>query len=114
MNPVSIPRTDDFNGGRTIGAGFFQFTIKDGRRGSTSSTFLKQAKNRPNLRFYPIHTPEKLSFRIKSGWCGSAERENIRNIYAHKEIILSAGSFGSPHILMLRNWKSGSPFGRRY
>ena len=97
-----IPRTDDFNGAEQIGAGFFQFTIKNGKRGSTSSTFLKQAKNRPNLRILSnTHTRKIIIQDQKAVGVEVQKGKNIRNIYAHKEIILSAGSFGSPHILML-------------
>jgi choline dehydrogenase len=39
----------DFNGSQQEGAGFYQFTIKDGKRHSTAAAFLLPILNRPNL-----------------------------------------------------------------
>src|SRR5580698_2708976 len=45
-----IPRTDDFNGPKQEGAGYFQLTAKNGRRWSTAVGYLKQARQRHNLK----------------------------------------------------------------
>ncbi len=45
-----IPRTDDFNGPKQEGAGYFQLTAKNGRRWSTAAGYLKQACHRHNLK----------------------------------------------------------------
>src|SRR6202012_3741117 len=44
-----IPRTEDFNGPKQEGAGYFQLTAKNGRRWSTAVGYLRPARKRPNL-----------------------------------------------------------------
>src|ERR1700691_3299340 len=45
-----IPRNDDFNGPTQEGVGYFQLTAKNGRRWSTAAGYLKQARQRHNLK----------------------------------------------------------------
>ncbi|MEO7335591.1 MAG: GMC family oxidoreductase N-terminal domain-containing protein, partial [Caldimonas sp.] len=47
---VGVPRTDDFNGPRQEGAGYFQLNTSKGWRCSTAKAYLEPAKRRPNLR----------------------------------------------------------------
>jgi choline dehydrogenase len=47
---VGIPRNDDFNGASQEGAGYFQTTMRNGRRWSTARAYLKRARARANLR----------------------------------------------------------------
>ncbi|HUN45526.1 MAG TPA: GMC family oxidoreductase N-terminal domain-containing protein, partial [Stellaceae bacterium] len=46
---AGIPRNDDFNGAQQEGAGYFQTTMRNGRRWSTAQAYLKPARRRPNL-----------------------------------------------------------------
>src|SRR3546814_13046267 len=46
---AGVPFTDDFNGARQAGAGVFQTTTHNGRRGSTAATYLKAARGNPLL-----------------------------------------------------------------
>src|SRR5204863_1239518 len=46
---VGIPRNDDFNGASQEGAGYFQTTMRNGRRWSTARAYLKRARSRANL-----------------------------------------------------------------
>ena len=97
-----IPPTDDFNGEEQIGAGFFQFTIKDFKRGSTASTFLKEAKSRRNLKILSkTHTRKVIIENQKAVGVEVQTGRKVYAIHANKEVILAAGAFGSPHILML-------------
>ena len=41
---AGFPRNDDFNGPDQEGAGYFQLTARNGRRSSTATGFLKQAR----------------------------------------------------------------------
>jgi choline dehydrogenase len=45
-----VPRTDDFNGARRKGAGYYQLTTWKGWRCSTAKAYLTPARGRPNLR----------------------------------------------------------------
>ncbi|WP_266362999.1 GMC family oxidoreductase [Tellurirhabdus rosea] len=100
---IGIRETNDFNGIRQEGAGFFQFTIRNGRRESTATAFLKPILNRPNLTVRTkVYTRRVL---LENGRATGVEVITSRNvtekIYARREVILSAGSFNSPQILML-------------
>ncbi len=47
---TGVPRTDDFNGARQEGAGYYQLTTHRGLRVSAAKAYLKPARHRPNLR----------------------------------------------------------------
>lgn len=97
-----IPQTSDYNGAQQEGVGHFQFTIKDGKRHSTASAFLKPVLGRKNLTIF-THTHDK-QVLIKNDRAIGVEvlrGGKSENILVKKEVILSAGAFGSPQILML-------------
>lgn len=96
-------RNDDYNGARQAGAGLFQFTVRDGKRESAYTAFLKPARKRPNLTVLTNTHVSKILFKndratgVLAGKAGKTAQE----IKAKKEVILSAGSFASPQLLML-------------
>ena len=47
---AGYPRCLDYNGSDQEGVGYFQLTSHKGRRWSSSVAYLKQARNRPNLK----------------------------------------------------------------
>jgi choline dehydrogenase len=47
---IGIPFNEDYNGAEQEGVGYFQQTAYRGFRWSTAKSFLRQAKNRPNLK----------------------------------------------------------------
>lgn len=97
-----IPGNNDYNGANQEGAGLFQFTIKKGRRHSAATAFLKPIINRSNLttitnalaRQVVIAKDRAVAVEYMKG-------AGIEKVYASKEIILSAGAFQSPQLLML-------------
>lgn len=100
-------RNDDTNGARQAGAGLFQFTIRGGKRESGYTAFLQPAMSRRNLT---VRTGTQVSrIRIKRDRavgvdCLPTGKRNDGNpafYAARKEVILSAGSFVSPQLLML-------------
>ena len=98
-----IPENTDYNGAQQDGAGLFQFTIKDGKRHSVATAFLKPAMNRQNLTVITnAHAKQILveNDRAKGVEYINAQKSTIK-VLANKEVILSAGSFQSPQILML-------------
>jgi choline dehydrogenase len=99
---AGIPPTDDFNGKSQEGAGYYQYTIRDGRRGSTAVTYLRDAANRPNLRIITHAEVESIALdeRRASGVRFSVGGEK-RFIKARREVLLAAGAIGSPQILEL-------------
>jgi len=98
-----IPFNPDFNGERQEGTNLFQYTIKDGKRHSTATAFLKPALSRKNLKVLTKTLVSKII--IEGGQAKGIElltgKYTTEKIFAHKEVILSAGAFGSPQILML-------------
>ncbi len=94
---------NDYNGEQQAGAGLFQFTIKDGKRHSAFSAFLKPIMSRKNLRV--ITNTHVSSIIIKNdravGVMAGKSNKTPQDFVAQKEVILSAGSFASPQLLML-------------
>lgn len=103
-----LPLTDDFNGAQQEGAGFFQFTIKNGKRHSTAAAFIKPAMQRTNLHVITnAHTTKVLLEKGRASGVECLIRNNRQVFKANKEVILSAGAFASPQLLMLSG--IGSP-----
>ena len=101
---IGIPETDDFNGARQIGAGMFQFAIENGERVSGAKAFIYPVLKRKNLKVLSQFMVGELLFegdRVKgiSGWASG--KKSAESIFASREVILSAGSFQSPQLLML-------------
>ena len=98
-----IPENKDYNGARQEGAAPFQFTIKGGRRHSAATAFLKPVLSRPNLRVITHAMAKKIL--IDGNRARGVEyimrNNNTQKVYASREIILSAGAFQSPQLLML-------------
>lgn len=93
----------DYNGEQMEGAGPFQFTIKDGKRQSAAVAFLKPAMGRTNLTVLTnTHTKKIIIEKDKAvGIEVMTGKNTTQEIRASKEIILSAGSFASPQLLLL-------------
>ncbi|GAA4416805.1 choline dehydrogenase [Nibrella viscosa] len=100
---TGIPENHDMNGAEQEGAGYFQFTIKDGRRHSTASAFLKPVLHRTNLTIVThAHTRQVLLENDRAvGVEFLTGKNTTEKAYANREVILSAGSFQSPQLLML-------------
>jgi choline dehydrogenase-like flavoprotein len=103
---AGIPR-GDYNGrdrgGPSGVASLFQTTTKKGKRSSTYRAFLEgDAENRPNLTILTgAHATRVL---LDEGTAKGVEYRAggvTRAVFANKEVILSGGAVGSPHLLML-------------
>ena len=102
-----IPKTEDFNTGDNTGIGFFQFTTNHNKsllklRCSAAKGYLDPVKKRGNLKIIVKAHVKKINFEKKKAVSVSFyQGEEIVTIKARREIILSAGSIGSPHILQI-------------
>lgn len=98
---LQLPRTADFNGREQEGFGHRQVTIRGGRRESAATAFLRDARKRKNLA---IICDALVSHIVFEGQRATAveimQGGEQRRIVARREIILSAGTFASPTILM--------------
>jgi choline dehydrogenase len=93
---------DDFNGARQDGVGYFQMTVRGGRRYSTAVAYLNRARRRRNLR---IITRAHVTGLVWQGRrvVGVRYLKNGRaaELRAAREVIVSAGAVASPQILQL-------------
>jgi choline dehydrogenase len=99
---AGYPATSDFNGAALDGFGAFQLTQRDGKRCSTSTAFLRPALSRPNLTVVTgvqVHRVLVENGRA-TGVAGLRLDEDI-TVRAEREVILSAGAYNSPQLLML-------------
>lgn len=96
------PSTDDFNGASPEGVGWYQVTQRDGKRCSAARAYLEPARARPNLAILTRAVAARVTIEERRARAVEVlidgERKNVR---ARREIILSAGAFQSPQILML-------------
>ena len=96
---LQLPANPDFNGPRQDGFGLYQVTQKNGERWSAARAYLSP---RPNLAIRTGALVERIV--IEDGRASGvavrfgSKREVLR---ARGGVVLSAGTFGSPQILML-------------
>ncbi|KAL3868337.1 hypothetical protein ACJMK2_041154 [Sinanodonta woodiana] len=92
----------DYNGEDFEGFAETQFTIRNGERSSTSRSFLRPVMHRQNLHVSPHSIVVKVIIEKQVAIGVEMIRGGRKyQIYASKEVILSAGAIGSPQILML-------------
>jgi choline dehydrogenase len=99
---VGIPANNDFNGASQEGAGYYQTTTRNGRRGSTARTYLRAARERANLKIETNALAQRLLFTGKRA-NGVEFRQNgmLRSAKARKEVLVSSGAYNSPQLLQL-------------
>ncbi len=99
---LGVPAIDDFNCGDNEGVGYFHVNQRRGRRWSAARGFLKPALGRANLRV-ELHTfVEKLIIDGRRARGVQFRRgADVFQAHSHGEVVLAAGSIGSPQILSL-------------
>ena len=99
---IGIPTNSDYNGAKQEGAGVVQSTIKNGKRASGAVAFLKPVMHRSNLTTITHAQVEKIIINDKKAeGVQYTHGKKTVTAYAQREIILSAGAFHSPQLLML-------------
>ncbi|CAL3966154.1 unnamed protein product [Diplocarpon coronariae] len=105
LNEIGIADAPDFNSGSLFGAQYCSSTISpaEQQRESSQSSFLDAASGRSNLKVYSGTTAQKILFDSSKKATGVSVKSNglTYTINARKEVILSAGAFQSPQLLML-------------
>jgi choline dehydrogenase len=97
-----IPRKEDFNTGDNEGVGYFQVTQRNGMRVSAARAFLKPAMKRVNLTVLTNTQVSRITFEgLRASGLVVRRGGREMRIDVKREVILSAGSIGSPQILML-------------
>eukprot|EP01126_Amoeba_proteus_P009183 TRINITY_DN13481_c0_g1_i2.p1 TRINITY_DN13481_c0_g1~~TRINITY_DN13481_c0_g1_i2.p1 ORF type:complete len:539 (-),score=104.00 TRINITY_DN13481_c0_g1_i2:143-1552(-) len=98
---AGIPRTYDFNAGNNHGVGFFEVNQKDGWRLNSSRSFLSNPSK--DLQIITNQFVTSLLFNKDDKFCtGVVTKEgSTYNLVDGGEVIISAGSIGTPHLLEL-------------
>ncbi len=96
------PRTQDFNAEPFEGAGYFQMTVRRGRRISSARAFLAPALHRANLRVLSHAQVLRVIFEgCRAVGVVVRTRSGLLHARANREVVLCAGAFQSPHLLQL-------------
>jgi choline dehydrogenase len=93
---------DDFHGDAQDGWSAPDFTVHRGRRGSPAARMLRPAMARANLTVMTNALTHRV--RIEAGVATGVEFERdgvVHMVEAEREVILCAGAFNSPHLLLL-------------
>jgi choline dehydrogenase len=105
---AGIPHSEDFNRGDNEGVGYFQVNQKKGWRWNTAKAFLRPiCYGRSNFEMWTMAQVSRLLFEdLPDGTrrCIGAQvwaENQLVTVSAAREVILSAGSIGSPQILQL-------------
>ena len=98
---LGLGRNDDFNGARLEGCGIYNLTQKNARRLSSYRAFVAPVLERPNLTVITDVTVRKvlLQDRLAKGLRVELDGQEM-DLLARREVILSAGSLGSPQLLL--------------
>ena len=99
---AGIAPTDDHNGPRQEGAGWFQFTQREGRRCSTAVAYLRPAVERGNVEVLTDALATRIVFENGRAVGVEVLRNNeLQTVRAEREVIVCAGAYHSPHLLLL-------------
>jgi len=102
VHELGTPINNDINGCEQEGTGYFQLTAHRGRRCSSATAYLNTIRSRPNLHIITHAMVQRICFARQRAISVECLLGNTpRTIYAHAEIILSAGTVGSPQLLQL-------------
>ncbi len=97
-----IPKVADFNTGDNEGSCYFHVNQKRGVRWSAARGFLKPVLGRQNLKLETGCMVERLLFDGKRAVGVCWKQDGVaRDARARGEVILAAGSIGSPQLMML-------------
>ncbi|KAA1416817.1 hypothetical protein F0U44_16650 [Nocardioides humilatus] len=102
MCATGLSRNDDFNGADQLGAGYNQLTQKRGMRWTTADGFVTPATKRAN--FTLLSGAHVHRVRVANGRAVGVEVEvngKVEFYAADREVVLSAGAFNTPQLLML-------------
>ncbi|MFI1235088.1 GMC family oxidoreductase [Nocardia salmonicida] len=95
-------RNDDFNGATQLGVGRYQLTQRNGMRCSTAVAYLHPAGERTNLTVFTEALAHKVIFEGTRAVGVQISRGNtVETIRADREVVLCAGAYGSPQLLLL-------------
>ncbi len=99
---AGYPIVRDYNAEHHEGFARSQYSIRNGRRCSASAGYLRPVLGRPNLEIVTGALVVRILFNgTRATGIEFARDEQKVEVLADREVILSAGTFNSPQILML-------------
>ncbi len=105
---AGIAATDDFNQGNNEGVGYFEVNQRRGWRWNTAKAFLRPVcTQRPNFTLWTdtqvvrLQTTAQADGRLRCSGVQLRQGDALLTAHATQEVILSAGSIGSPQLLQL-------------
>ncbi|MGO4444991.1 GMC family oxidoreductase [Mycobacterium sp. 2YAF39] len=127
---VGISPIDEFNRGDNSGSAYFHVNQKRGRRWSMADAFLHPVAHRPNLTIYTQTRAVQLLLNETVGgdqrrgaWTTAQQRVtglrmlhdgHLVDVRARREVILSAGAIGSPHLMQVSGLGPAGLLGRHH
>ncbi len=104
-----IPKIDEFNRGDNFGNAYFQVNQRSGRRWSGTKAYLRPVMDRPNLSVRVGAQVERLVIEAPDTRGAGKRATGVKLVgdsdadvlHARREVVLAAGSIGSPQILQL-------------
>jgi choline dehydrogenase-like flavoprotein len=108
------PYTSDFNGHEQDGVGYYHLTQRDGLRCSTADAYLRPALSRPNLEVLTGAQCTRVLLDGDRATGIEVDREGeLLCLRAEREVVLSAGAYNSPQLLMLSGIGPGGELAAR-
>jgi choline dehydrogenase len=99
---AGCPANPDFNGATQDGVGYYQCTQRNGMRCSTAVAYLHPSVNRPNLKVITDAFVTRILFDgHRASGVEMVRHGRIETVHAETEVLLSAGAYNSPQLLML-------------
>ncbi|HEY7836398.1 MAG TPA: GMC family oxidoreductase N-terminal domain-containing protein [Solirubrobacteraceae bacterium] len=99
---AGLARNEDFNDGEQDGVGMFQVTQRAGMRASAAVAYLHPASERPNLDVMPYMQVHRILLDgTRAVGVEAAQLGQLQQFRAEREVILAAGAYNSPQLLML-------------
>ena len=111
---LGLPITDDFNGAEQEGVGIYQLTQKHGERWSAARGYLlPHRRTRSNLTVETGALAQRILLEdTRAVGVEILQNGSTRTIRARREVLLSAGTFQSPQLLMLSGIGDGAELQR--
>jgi choline dehydrogenase len=99
---AGLARNEDFNCAEQDGVGMYQVTQRDGMRASAAVAYLHPASERANLTVMPyMHVQRVLFEGTRAVGVLASQLGQAQELRAEREVILCAGAYNSPQLLML-------------
>jgi choline dehydrogenase-like flavoprotein len=109
MGGLGYTHKTDLNDGDPEGYGPRQLNIRNGRRESMATAFLRRIRNRPNLTIYTdtrVHRIRVTDHSARGVVC--RRHTEMLEFEAKREVILTAGAVQSPQLLLLSGIGNGA------